>query len=154
MTNDRTTQALETALQLLAAVESSDNFLPVDVEMPGTLLSIRDQLEGALSSIRQQPVQINGADMYVTLHRAVAAAGSETALAAKIGIKRQSLSDVLSGRREAGPAVLDFLRLRRVTTTRYEHAEPQPKLEPKPRSERRQRAWDGLPRIEQEGASA
>lgn len=153
MTTDRTIQALETALQVLAAVENAEVFLPGDTAMPGTTQAIRDQLEGALSSLRQQPVQITGADLYVRLHREVQAAGSETALAAKVDIRRQSLSDVLSGRREAGPAILDYLGLKRVTTVRYEHAEPVPKPEPKPRSERRQRAWDMLPRIAQEGAS-
>jgi hypothetical protein len=92
--------------------------------------------------------------MYMQLRRELTEAGSETALAAKIDIKRQSLSDVLSGRREAGPAVLDYLGLKRVTTTRYEASEPVPKPETKPRPERRQRAWDMLPRIVQEGASA
>lgn len=152
MSSNRTTAALETALQLLAAVEQADVFLPGDVEIPASLQAIRDELEGALSSLKQQPTQITGADLYMRLRRELTAAGSETALAERIGIRRQSLSDVLSGRREAGPAILDFLKMRKVTTTRYEAAEARPVPEVKPRSERRQRAWDGLPRLE--GASA
>lgn len=153
MKNNRTTAALELALQLLTAVETGD-YLPVDSELPGTLISIRDSLEGALASIRQQPVQFDDAELYLRLRAEVAAAGSETALAKKIDIARQSLSDVLNSRREPGPKILDYLRVKRVKTVRYEHAEPVPKPEPKPRSERRQRAWDMQPRITQEGASA
>src|SRR5690606_23961368 len=126
---------------------------PGDTSVPRSLMDIRDTLEGALSSIRQQPQQIGSAALAIRLRQELTEAGSETALAAKIDIRRQSLADVLSGRREAGPAVLEYLRLRKITTIRYEHAEPQPKPEPKPRSERRQRAWDMKPRI-QEGASA
>jgi hypothetical protein len=147
MAPDRTTAALELALKLLSAVENAEAYLPGDVPLPGTLTEIGDTLRGALSAIKQQPDQIGGSDMYMRLRKELAAAGSETALADRIGIRRQSLSDVLTGRREAGPAVLEFLRLRRVTRTHYEHAEPQPKPAPKPRSERRQRAWDMLPRI-------
>src|SRR5690606_34628596 len=131
MNTNRTTAALELALQVLAAIEDAEVFLPGDPGMPSTTQDIRDQLEGPLSALKQQPIQITGADLYVRLHREVQAAGSETALAERIDIKRQSLSDVLTGRREPGPAILGYLGLKRVTTTQYEHAEPVPKTEPK-----------------------
>lgn len=62
-----------------------------------------------------------------------------------MGITRQSLADVLSGRREPGPAALTFLKLRKVATGRtlytpIDDGEIEVKVA---RSERRQRAWDG-----------
>jgi hypothetical protein len=48
MTTDRTTSALELALQLLAAVEDAEVFLPGDTSMPRSLMDIRDQIEGTL----------------------------------------------------------------------------------------------------------
>lgn len=147
MTTDRAVAALELAVKLLSAVENAEVYLPGDVPLPGTLTEIGDTLRGALSAIKQQPEEIGARDLYLRLRRELTASGTETALADRIGITRQSLSDVLTGRREAGPAILAYLRLKRIKRTHYEHAEPQPKPEPKPRSERRQRAWDMLPRI-------
>jgi DNA-binding phage protein len=97
---DRTLEALELALELVKCAEAADMFSPADdTPLPAKLRDIHDAIAGALSSLRQQPVQIGNAELAVRLHRAVRAAGSETALAAKMGIRRQSLSDVLSGRR-------------------------------------------------------
>lgn len=75
---------------------------------------------------------------------ASAKAGSDAALARQIGITRQSLADVMSGRREPGPAVLSYLRLRKVAAGRTLYTPVDDEVKPKaPRSERRQRAWDG-----------
>lgn len=45
-----------------------------------------------------------------------------TELAAEIGVSRQYLSDVLAGRREAGPAILHSLGLERVVVYREKGA--------------------------------
>lgn len=154
MMPDRTIEALELAMEVIRAIEDSDGVLVRDTPMPGTTMQIRAVLAAALASLKQQPVQMTQADLAKRMLAEVKEAGSETALAKRMGITRQSVSDVLSGRREAGPAILGYLHLRKITTVRFEHPMPEPKPEPKPRSERRQRAWDMLPRVQTEGASA
>lgn len=81
----------------------------------------------------------------IRLRKASKKAGGDAALAKAMGITRQSLADVLSGKRQPGPAVLSYLKLRKVAVGRtlYTPMEEH-EIKPKPpRSERRQRAWDG-----------
>lgn len=42
--------------------------------------------------------------------------GSQVALAGKMKVAPSYLSDVINGRRDAGPAILEYLGLTRVTT--------------------------------------
>lgn len=108
---DRTATALELALKVLAAVEDADAFLPGDTELPGTTTEIRDQLTAALSAHRQRMPQFDALGLHRRLMEEVAAAGSESELARRMGITRQSLSDVLNDRLEPGPAVLGYLHM-------------------------------------------
>lgn len=59
--------------------------------------------------------------LLVLLRREVERAGSQNALAKEFGIGAAYLSDVLNGRREAGPAILAGLGLKR--EVRYVEAE-------------------------------
>lgn len=108
---DRTATALELALQVLAAVEDADAFLPGDTALPGTTTEIRNTLTSALSAHRQRRPQFDALGLHRRLMEEVRAAGSESELARRMGISRQSLSDVLNDRRVPGPAVLGYLQM-------------------------------------------
>lgn len=113
---DRTGTALELALKVLAAIEDADAFLPGDTEMPGTATEIRDTLTSALSAHRQRRPQFDALGLHRRLMQEVAAAGSESEPARRMGITRQSLSDVRNDRREPGPAVLGYLHMTKCKT--------------------------------------
>lgn len=139
--------ALLLAQQMLDALAASD----IDsqgIEINGQIHSadeIRSVLRRGLESLRQGPLMLDAIAVDVRLRKASKAAGGDAALAKKMGITRQSLADVLTGKRSPGPAVLGYLKLRKVAVGRtlytpLEDHEIKPKA---PRSERRQRAWDG-----------
>lgn len=131
-------------LDSLAASDIDNQGIEIDGQIH-TADEIRSVLRRGLESLRQGPLQIDAIEIHRRLLAASRKAGSDAALARAIGITRQSLADVLSGRREPGPAVLTYLGLRRVSNGRtlYTPVEPD-EVKPKaPRSERRQRAWDG-----------
>lgn len=68
---------------------------------------------------RNEPVRYNESETYMKLRAGVKAAGSETAFARKAGITKQSMSDMLSGKRPMSPRVLKVIGLRRVETKVY-----------------------------------
>ncbi|GAB5430165.1 MAG: hypothetical protein Devi2KO_36240 [Devosia indica] len=130
-------------LDSLAASDIDNQGIEIDGEIH-TADEIRSAIRRGLESLRQGPLMIDGMEVHIRLRNAVAKAGSEAALARQIGITRQSLADVMNSRREPGPAVLTFLRLRKVATGRTLYTPVDDgKVEVKARSERRQRAWDG-----------
>lgn len=141
------TRALQLAQHLidaLAASEIDGQGIEIDGQIH-TADEIRSVLRRGLESLRQGPLQMDAIEVHRRLMAASRKAGSDAALARAMGITRQSLADVLSGRREPGPAVLTFLRLRKVAAGRtlftpMDDGEVKPKAA---RSERRQRAWDG-----------
>lgn len=55
------------------------------------------------------------ADVRAQLRKMVKELGTQRAVAEKLGIGRQYLSDVLSGKRDPGPAVLNALGLKATT---------------------------------------
>lgn len=139
------TRALRLAQQVIDAIAASD----IDnqgIEIDGEIHSadeIRSVLRRGLESLRQGPLMIDGMEVHIRLRKAVAKAGSEAALARQMGITRQSLA-VMNSRREPGPAILTYLKLRRVSVGRTLYTPMDDEVKPKaPRSERRQRAWDG-----------
>ena len=141
------TKALELAQQVIDALTASDIGGP-GMQIEGkiyTAAEIRNVLRRGLESLRQGPLQIDAMEVHRRLLAASAKAGSDAALAKAIGIKRQSLADVMSGKRQPGPAVLTYLRLRKVAAGRtlYTPMEEDEVKAKAPRSERRQRAWDG-----------
>jgi hypothetical protein len=149
----RAIKALEAALQLLAFVQDADAILPGDTPQPD-FVEMFEQLHIGLASLKQRPLEISSMDLFLRLRAAVGEAGSEAELARRIKITRQALSDVMRSRKEPGPAILSYLGLRRVTAVHYT-PDDRPKPEPKPRSERRQRAFDNLPPLLRgEGAGA
>ena len=113
---DHTTTALKLALKVLAAIEDADAFLPGATALPGTTWKIRDQLTAALSAHRQRRPQYDAFGLRRRMMEEVAGAGSERELARRMGITRQSLSDVLNDRRELGPAVLGCLKMAKCRT--------------------------------------
>ena len=140
-------KALELALHVVDMLEASDldleNIYIGDQHYPPS--EMRAAIRRGLESLRQGPLMLDAIEIDKRLRAASVKAGSDAALASKIGITRQSLADVLSGKRQPGPAVLSYLKLRKVATGRtlytpVEDGEIKPKA---PRSERRQRAWDG-----------
>lgn len=141
------TKALELAAQVIDALTASDIGGP-GMKIEGkiyTAAEIRNVLRRGLESLRQGPAMLDAMEIHRRLSQASRKAGSDAALARQIGITRQSLADVLSGRREPGPAVLSYLHLRKVAAGRtlYTPFEPDEVRSKAPRSERRQRAWDG-----------
>jgi transcriptional regulator with XRE-family HTH domain len=56
---------------------------------------------------------LSGADLVELLRQRAKRAGSQQALAETLGVTPAYLSDVLAGRREPGPKILEALRLRR-----------------------------------------
>lgn len=57
-------------------------------------------------------------DILATLRRQVDSAGSQKALAARLGVSPQYLNDVLLGRKEPGEGILEPLGLERVVSYR------------------------------------
>lgn len=105
---------------------------------------LRHHMFRALESLRQGPLQVDAMEVHRRLLAASAKAGSDAALARQIGISRQALADMMSGKRQPGPAVLTFLKLRKVSAGRTLYSPVDDEVKAKaPRSERRQRAWDG-----------
>mgnify|MGYP001242953940 CR=1 FL=1 len=140
------TQALQLAQRMLDTLAASDidnEGIEIDGEIH-TADEIRGILRRGLESLRQGPLQIDAMELHCRLCSASRKAGSDAALARQIGITRQALADVMSGRREPGPAVLTYLRLRKVATGRTLYTPVDDEVRPNaPRSERRQAAWDG-----------
>nr|WP_314074712.1 hypothetical protein [uncultured Roseococcus sp.] len=58
---------------------------------------------------------LHPADMYRVLGEACAAAGGQNAWAARHGLSRQYVSDVMNARRQPGEAILQALGLQRAT---------------------------------------
>ena len=58
------------------------------------------------------------AEIRAKLKACAATAGSQRALADKIGVSAVYLSDVIRGRRDAGPMILEWMGLERTTTTK------------------------------------
>lgn len=140
------TNALELALQLVAALDEAV-VLPGEVPMPD-LDEVRAAVEAALSSLKQQPEVLSGAEVWVRLRKMSKAAPSVAGMARAMGVTKQHLSDVIAGRKEPGPAVLRHMRLRKVVRGDvYVHADIEPPAPPRPISERHQRARDLLPRL-------
>ncbi|MBJ3784502.1 helix-turn-helix domain-containing protein [Devosia sediminis] len=140
------TRALQLAQRMLDTIAASD----IDnqgIEIDGkihTADEIRSVLRRGLESLRQGPLMLDALGVDTRLRQASRKAGSDAALARAIGISRQALADVMSGKRQPGPAVLGYLRLRKVATGRTLYTPMDDEVRPKaPRSERRQRAWDG-----------
>ncbi|MBE7732143.1 hypothetical protein [Devosia faecipullorum] len=117
---------------------------------------LRHHMFRALESLRQGPLQLDAIEVHRRLLAASAKAGSDAALARQIGITRQALADVMSGRREPGPAVLGYLGLRKVAVGRTLYTPlDDDQVKPKaPRSERRQRAWDGPSGVQTDSVAA
>lgn len=141
------TKALELAQRMLDSLAASD----IDeqgIEIDGEIYAA-DEVQGilrrGLESLKQGPLMLDSLEIHRRLLVASRKAGSDAALARAMGITRQSLADVMSGRREPGPAVLTYLRLQKVATGRTHYTPVEnDDLRPKAaRSERRQRAWDG-----------
>lgn len=114
------TTALQAALHFVSYLEELD---PNDSGMliGGDVMAaadLRQQILRGLESLRQGPAMLDAMEIHRRLMAASAKAGSDAALASQIGITRQSLADVMSGRREPGPAVLSYLRPRKVATGR------------------------------------
>jgi transcriptional regulator with XRE-family HTH domain len=61
-----------------------------------------------------EPVRLTYARFRALLDEAVAKAGSQKAAAIDAGISQQYLADLLRGRRQPGPKVLTWLKLREV----------------------------------------
>lgn len=153
---DTAANALKTALQVLDLLVLSDTVDDPDVGYNLQLLlpnaestisaaDLRSEILRGLESLRQGPAMLDVLAVDKRLRAASVKAGSDAALAAAMGITRQSLADVMSGKRQPGPAVLGYLKLRKIAVGRtlytpVEDHEVKPKA---PRSERRQRAWDG-----------
>ncbi len=141
------TKALQAALHFVSHLEevaSDDSGMLIGGEIM-TAAELRQQILRGLESLRQGPAMLDAIEIHRRLLGASRKAGSDAALARAMGITRQSLADVLSGRREPGPTILTFLRLQKVAAGRtlytpLEDGEVKPKA---PRSERRQAAWDG-----------
>ncbi|QYO78404.1 helix-turn-helix domain-containing protein [Devosia salina] len=140
-------------IALQAALHFVSHFEEVDPDDAGMLIGgeimtaaeLRQQILRGLESLRQGPAMLDTLGVDTRLRAASRKAGSDAALARQIGITRQSLADVMSGRREPGPAVLSYLRLRKVSPGRTLCTPLDDEVRSKaPRSERRQRAWDGL----------
>ena len=143
-TATRALQLAQRMLDTLAASDIDNQGIEIDGEIH-TAAEIRSVIRRGLESLRQGPLMIDAIGVDTRLRQASRKAGSDAALARQIGITRQSLADVMSGRREPGPAVLAFLSLRKVAAGRtlYTPVDDE-ELKPKAaRSERRQRAWDG-----------
>jgi hypothetical protein len=66
-----------------------------------------------------EPLRLNEAQTYMRLRDAVKAAGSEAAFAKRVGITRQSMSDIMNSRRPMSPAVLKMIGLREVKSRSY-----------------------------------
>lgn len=106
-------EVLEKAIALADAVTDAD-ILSWGTKFPTDRPDrLRAEFQAALATLRQQPVQVDGIGIMARLRAEAAAAGSVSALAVKIGIKRQSLDDVMSARRDAGPAILSYLKMRK-----------------------------------------
>ncbi|ODT74483.1 MAG: hypothetical protein ABS76_36845 [Pelagibacterium sp. SCN 64-44] len=141
------TAALVLAQRMLDALAASD----IDqqgIEIDGqihTADEIRSVLRRGLESLRQGPLMLDALGVDARLRQASRKAGSDAALARQIGITRQALADVMSGRREPGPSILGYLKLRRVPAGRtlYTPLDGDEVKAKAVRSERRQRAWDG-----------
>lgn len=144
MTNPTT--ALEIALKLVTALDEAV-ILPGEIEVPD-LDEVRAEIEAALSSMRQQPEVLSGAEVYKRIRTTAEAAPSVAGVARAMGVTKQHLSDVIAGRKEPGPAVLRYMRLRKVIRGDvYVHSDVEPPAPPRPISERHQRARDMLPRL-------
>lgn len=141
------TKALRLAQHLIEFVAEADidgQGFDIDGEHYSAA-DLRHHMFRGLESLRQSPLQIDAIEVHRRLMAASRKAGSDAALAREIGITRQALADVLSGRREPGPTILTFLRLRKVAAGRTLYTAMDDELKPKAvRSERRQRAWDGV----------
>ncbi|KQN75032.1 helix-turn-helix transcriptional regulator [Devosia sp. Leaf64] len=66
-----------------------------------------------------EALRLNEAQTYLRLRDAVKSAGSEAAFAKKIGITRQSMSDIMNSRRPMPPSVLKAIGLREVKSRVY-----------------------------------
>lgn len=96
------------AAEILAAVPD----LPPDIARAIYDLDARAYLAN-------DEVRYNESETYMRLLSGVKAAGSESAFARRAGIKKQSLADIMSGKRPMSPSVLRVIGLRRVETKAY-----------------------------------
>lgn len=141
-------------LDTLAAADIDNQGFEVNGQIY-TADEIRSVLRRGLESLRQGPLMLHALDVDRKLREASKKAGSDAALASAMGVTRQYLHDVMSGRKPPGPLVLAHLKLRVVSNGRtlYTPVEPD-EIKPKAlRSERQQRAWDG-PAAEETGLAA
>ena len=83
---------------------------------PDIALAIRDL--DARAYQRNDRVELNELQVHARLTAAIKAAGSMSALARQMGIRKQTLHAVLNGDRPTPPAVLRHLRLRRIPAGR------------------------------------
>lgn len=83
-----------------------------------TANELRLEITAALNSLRQGPQQIHALQLHARLTAAVDAAGSEAALARRMGVTRQYLHAVRAGHKPAGPAILQHLGLKQVPAGR------------------------------------
>jgi hypothetical protein len=114
------TKALRLAAQLVEFVAEADidgkGFDLCDEHYNAS--DLRDEIRRGLDSLRQGPSQIHALQLHAKLTAAVDAAGSEAALARQLGVTRQYIHAVMSGRKPAGPMVLRHLGLRQVPAGR------------------------------------
>jgi len=114
------TKALKLAARLIEAMAEAD----IDGEgfdlgdEHWTAADLRDEIRRGLESLRQGPRQLHALELHHMLTREVDAAGSEAALARRMGVTRQYLHGVRSGHKPAGPAILAHLGLRQVPAGR------------------------------------
>lgn len=102
-------QSLTRALEALDYPEAADPYL------------VREEIERALTSLRQGPRVLDDLDVQSLIRKEIAKVGSEAELARRMGITRQSLHAVYRADRAPGPSVLGYFRLRKMGgRTRYE----------------------------------
>lgn len=96
------------AAQILAAVPD----LPAEIQA-----AIYDLDARAYRS--NSPVRLSEAQVYLRLRAAIRTSGSEAAFARRIGISRQSLSDITNAKRAMSGRVLAAIGLREVKARTY-----------------------------------
>lgn len=102
-------QSLTRALEVLDYPEAADPYL------------VREEIERALTSLRQGPKVIDDLGVHALLRKEIARVGSVAELARRMGITKQSLHDVYSAKKGPGPAVQTYFKLSKLGgRTRYE----------------------------------
>lgn len=104
-------------------MRAADILAALPPDLPPDVINAIYDLD-ARAYLSNEPMRLTEAEAFIRLHKACKSAGSDAAFARKVGIKKQSLADIMNSKRPMSPAVLDAIGLRQVRLGRvYEPKE-------------------------------